>query len=76
VLRKELRGEGIRVTAILPGMTNTRMKQEFDFPVPGEDLIQPQDVAATVLMALAQPRNATVEEILVMPSGGAVKAKG
>ena len=76
VLRKELRGEGIRVTAVLPGMTNTRMKQEFDFPVPGEDLLQPQDVATTVLMALVQPRNATVEEILVMPSGGMVKAQG
>jgi NAD(P)-dependent dehydrogenase (short-subunit alcohol dehydrogenase family) len=76
VLRKELRGLGIRVTAILPGMTNTSMKQEFDFPVRGDDLVQPEDVAATVLAALVQPRRATVEEILVMPSGGSVKAKG
>ena len=72
VLRKELRGKGIRVTAILPGMTNTRMKDEFTFPVRGQDLVQPEDVSAAVRNALAQPRNATVEEILVMPSGGSV----
>ena len=76
VLRKELRGLGIRVTAILPGMTNTRMKREFDFEVPGEDMMLPEDVAATVLAALVQPRRAALEEILVMPSVGSVKSKG
>jgi NADP-dependent 3-hydroxy acid dehydrogenase YdfG len=72
VLRRELRAKGIRVTAILPGMTNTRMKDEFSFPVRGQDLVQPADVATAVRTALAQPRNATMEEILVMPSGGIV----
>jgi NADP-dependent 3-hydroxy acid dehydrogenase YdfG len=72
VLRRELRAEGIRVTAVLPGMTETRMKDELDFPVRGEDLLQPEDVAAAVLSALVQPRRATVEEILLMPSGGAL----
>jgi NADP-dependent 3-hydroxy acid dehydrogenase YdfG len=75
VLRAELRGEGIRVTAVLPGMTATRMKDEFDFPVRAEDLLQPEDVAAAVLSALAQPRRATVEEILLMPSAGPVSHK-
>ena len=59
VLRRELRAEGIRVTAVLPGMTETRMKDELDFPVRGEDLLQPEDVAAAVLSALVQPRRAT-----------------
>ena len=72
VLRRELRAEGIRVTAVLPGMTETRMKDELDFPVRGEDLLQPEDVAAAVLSALVQPRRATVEEILLVPSGGAL----
>ena len=72
VLRRELRAEGIRVTAVLPGMTETRMKDEFDFPVRSEDLLQPEDVAAAVLGSLAQPRRATMEEIFLMPSGGAV----
>lgn len=74
VLRRELRAQSIRVTAILPGMTNTRMKKEFDFPLQGQDLVQPEDVAAAVISALVQPRRATVEEILVMPSRGAVGA--
>lgn len=70
VLRRELRADGIRVTAVLPGMTETQMKDEFDFPVRREDLLQPQDVAAAVLAALLQPRRAIVEEIALMPSGG------
>ena len=70
VLRRELRAEGIRVMAVLPGMTETRMKDELDFPVRDEDLLQPEDVAAAVLSALMQPRRATVEEIFLMPSGG------
>ena len=72
VLRRELRADGIRVMAVMPGMTDTRMKDEFDFSVPSKDLLQPDDVAAAVVSALAQPRRATVEEILLMPSGGAV----
>jgi len=72
VLRRELRAVGIRVTAVFPGMTETRMKDELDFSVRGEDLLQPEDVAAAVLSALVQPRRATVEEILLMPSAGAL----
>lgn len=72
VLRRELRAEGIRVMAVLPGMTETRMKDELDFPVRSEDLLQPEDVAAAVVGALVQPRRATLEEILLMPSAGAL----
>ncbi len=70
VLRKELRPLGIRVTAILPGSTNTRMAGEFDFPVDRRKLIQPKDVATAVLSALLQPQRTTIEEILLMPSAG------
>jgi NAD(P)-dependent dehydrogenase (short-subunit alcohol dehydrogenase family) len=72
VLRKELRPMGIRVTAILPGSTHTRMADEFDFPVDREKLLQPDDVAEAVLTALLQPPRASVEEIHLMPSGGSV----
>jgi NAD(P)-dependent dehydrogenase (short-subunit alcohol dehydrogenase family) len=70
VLREELRALKIRVTGILPGSTNTRLKDEFDFPVRGDDLVQPEDVAAAVLGALLQPRRTLVEEIVLMPSRG------
>lgn len=70
VLREELRDRGIRVTAILPGSTDTRLAKEFDFPVDRTKLIQPEDVAAAVLGAILQPARTTVEEILLMPSSG------
>src|SRR5579862_1318597 len=70
VLRRELRADGIRVMAVFPGMTETQMKDEFDFPVRGEDLLQPEDIAAAVLSALVQARRATTEEIFLMPSAG------
>lgn len=70
VLRKELRPLGIRVTAIMPGSTDTRMMDEFDFAVDREKILQPDDVAAAVLAALVQPPRASVEEIHIMPSSG------
>lgn len=72
VLRKELRPLGIRVTAILPGSTHTRMADEFDFPVDREKLLQPDDVAQAVVTALLQPPRASVEEIHLMPTSGSV----
>ena len=76
VLRRELRADGIRVMAVMPGMTDTRMMGEFDFPVRRDDLLQPHDVAAAVVHALVQPRRAMVEEVLLMPSGGPASGSG
>ena len=70
VLGEELRGEGIRVTAILPGATDTRMVDEFDFPVHRERLLQSEDVAAAVVASLIAPARARVEEIVLTPSSG------
>jgi len=72
VLREELRPCKIRVTGILPGSTNTRLTNQFGFPVCRLDLIQPVDVAEAVFSALTQPPRTTLEEILLMPSQGAV----
>jgi len=70
VLREELRVKKIRVTAILPGSTDTRAIDAFDFPVARTNLIQPADVAEAVVGVLLQPPRTTVEEILIMPSCG------
>ena len=72
VLREELRPLKIRVTGILPGSTNTRLTNQFGFPVCRIDLIQPSDVAEAVFSALTQPPRTTVEEVLLMPSQGSV----
>lgn len=70
VIAEEFRPLGIRVTAILPGSTSTRMTNEFNFAVARENLLQPGDVANAVLAALRQPARATVDEILLTPSQG------
>jgi NAD(P)-dependent dehydrogenase (short-subunit alcohol dehydrogenase family) len=74
VLAEELRPEGIRVTAILPGSTSTRMSNEFDFPVDRQKLLQPRDVADTVLAALFLPARGTMDEVLLTPSQGVLAA--
>lgn len=75
VIAEEFRPLGIRVTAILPGSTSTRMTNEFDFDVRRESLLQPPDVADAVLAALVQPARATVDEILLTPSRGNLAAE-
>jgi NAD(P)-dependent dehydrogenase (short-subunit alcohol dehydrogenase family) len=72
VLAEELRDYKIRVTAILPGATNTRLADEFGFPVRRSDLVQPEDVAESLLSALLQPPRSVVEEIVLMPSKGSL----
>ncbi len=72
VLRKELRSQDIRVTAILPGLTDTQMLDEFRFEISRDKVMQPEDVADAVASALRQPERTAVEEILLMPASGAV----
>ena len=72
VLAEELRPKGIRVTAILPGATNTRLIRAFGFPVDSATLVQPEDVAEAVLSVIRTPPHATVEEVVITPSRGAL----
>jgi NAD(P)-dependent dehydrogenase (short-subunit alcohol dehydrogenase family) len=72
VLREELRPQGIRVTAIMPGLTDTQMLNEFGFEIPRDRVMQPEDVAEAVIAALRQPERTSLEEVNLMPSAGAV----
>ena len=47
-----------------PGTVNTEMVRE-EMPIPRADLVQPDDVARLVALALSMPNNATVSEIPV-----------
>jgi len=62
-LREELRGTGVRVTLIEPGMVETKF---FDEPKP--DALKPEDVARSVLFALEQPPHVELHEVLVLPT--------
>ncbi|GGC84776.1 SDR family oxidoreductase [Halopseudomonas salina] len=62
-LREELRGSGIRVTLIEPGMVDTPF-----FDKPPERALQPEDVARAVLYALSQPAHVDVNEVLIRPT--------
>jgi NADP-dependent 3-hydroxy acid dehydrogenase YdfG len=67
-LRAELRqmhdDQGIRVTLIEPGMTDT----DFFDERPGESALRDEDIARAVLFALEQPPGVDVNEILVRPT--------
>jgi NAD(P)-dependent dehydrogenase (short-subunit alcohol dehydrogenase family) len=70
VLVDEARPYGVRVTALGPGAVDTPL---WD-PRPGFDrarMMQPEELAGLVVELLARPELA-VEELLVMPPGGAL----
>lgn len=62
-VREELRGSGIRVTLIEPGMVDTPF-----FDQRPDNALEPADIARAVTYALAQPAHVDVNEILVRPT--------
>ena len=62
-LREELRGTGVRVTLVEPGMVDTPF---FDDPKP--EALRPEDVARTVVWAIGQPATVDLHEIMVLPT--------
>jgi len=62
-LREEVRGTGVRVTLIEPGMVDTPF---FDTPKP--DALTAEDIARSVIYALSQPATVDVHELMVLPT--------
>ena len=67
-LRQELKTEGIKVTAIMPGATWSDSWAGFD--APEERLMQARDIAEAVVAALRMSAAAVVEEIVLRPQLG------
>jgi NAD(P)-dependent dehydrogenase (short-subunit alcohol dehydrogenase family) len=71
-LREELSPKGIRVTALMPGAADTAIWNQFWPDAPRDKMIEPESVAQAVLYAVLLPPNANLEELLVVPVGGAL----
>jgi len=71
-LREELRPRQIRVIALQAGATDTAIWQQFWPEAPRHRMISPETVAEALVSALALPENATVSELIITPTGGAL----
>ncbi|PDW01959.1 SDR family oxidoreductase [Candidatus Viridilinea mediisalina] len=64
-LREELRPRGIRVTSLLPAATDTSLWDN----VPGEwnrgNMLQPEEIAATIVSLVNTPAHVAVEEVSI-----------
>ena len=71
-INQEERGQGIRACAILPGDIDTPLLDKRPAP-PSADarakMLQPEDVAECVMLAVNLPDRAVVEELLIRPRG-------
>ncbi|HEY0741713.1 MAG TPA: SDR family oxidoreductase [Chryseosolibacter sp.] len=67
-LREELKGDNIRVTAVMPGATKTRSWEASTLP--DERFMTIEDVAETIYAANALSPRSVVEEIIIRPQLG------
>ncbi|MBA3912795.1 MAG: SDR family NAD(P)-dependent oxidoreductase [Acidobacteriales bacterium] len=69
-LREEVRERGIRVTALIPGATDTAIWETLWPDAPREKMMKPETVAMAVINALKLPEDAVIEEIVLRPRVG------
>ena len=70
-LNMEEHGNGIRACAVCPGETATPIMQKRAAPPNTETLarmLQPEDVAAVILMVVNMPARACVNEVIISPT--------
>lgn len=67
-LREELKNDGIRVTAVMPGATKTRSWEGSDLP--DDRFMTIEDVAETIYSAHSLSPRSVVEEIIIRPQLG------
>lgn len=69
-INAEERGHGIRACAIFPGDINTPLLNKRPSPPPAEarqSMLQPEDIAECVMLAIRLPDRAVVEQLVVRP---------
>lgn len=70
-LREEMKGYGIKVTAIMPGATWSA--SWGDAPYPPDRLMPPEDVAEAIVSCTRMSPSSVVEEIIIRPQLGDLK---
>ncbi|MFA5677555.1 MAG: SDR family oxidoreductase [Pseudomonas sp.] len=76
VLRKELCGEGVRVTTIYPGLVKTEFFDAFEETKKANlmkmaeaiEALDAQDLADTILFTLTRPAHVNLNEIVIRPT--------
>ena len=71
-LREELRPKGIRVVALMPGATDTDIWKQFWPQAPRRRMMSARTVANCVVMAVTQPPEANLDELVIAPAAGAL----
>lgn len=69
-INAEEAAHGIRATSIFPGDINSELLEKRPTPPPAEargKMLQPEDIAACVMLALTLPPRAVVEELRIVP---------
>jgi NAD(P)-dependent dehydrogenase (short-subunit alcohol dehydrogenase family) len=69
-VREELRPQGVRVVALLPGATATAIWRQFWPDAPRSRMLSPRTVAEAVAAAVSLPANANMDELVIAPSAG------
>jgi NAD(P)-dependent dehydrogenase (short-subunit alcohol dehydrogenase family) len=69
-LREELRQQGIRVIALLPGATDTDIWDTLWPSAPRKKMISPESVARALVDALKLPGNTAMEQMEILPAAG------
>lgn len=67
----EERRNGIRACAICPGEVNTPLLDKRPYPPPAETraaMLQPEDIAETVVWIASRPPRVTINEVLINPT--------
>ncbi|MFZ4506240.1 MAG: SDR family NAD(P)-dependent oxidoreductase [Fimbriimonas sp.] len=72
VLAAEYRRKGLKVTAILPGATDTPIWAGAGWSPKAEDMIPPIAIATAIADVVRAPLTHNIEEITIMPTGGSL----
>ena len=70
VLANEVRKDGIQVSCVHPGTVNTEIWDQIMPDAPRGKMLTTEEIADIVAFVIRQPKNVTIESIVVMPASG------